>query len=107
MASKYNDNLTIEYPIQTGCFGTVAIARSIFKVVMRPLSNIRVKILEKGDSMGKNRKCQQNLIVVDFYVTKNTVEEAVKHHMLQKLHVQPENVSLKWEKGDLFYVGET
>lgn len=107
MVSKYHDNLTIEYPIQTGCFGTVAMARRIFKVIMRPLSNIRVQIREKGESMGKNRKCQQNLIVVDFYAAQNQVEEAVKKHMLQKHHVQPENLTLKWEKGDLFNVGET
>ncbi len=103
----HNDNLTVEYPIHTGCYGTVAIARRIFKVTMRPLSNVRVKILEKSDSVGKNKKCQQNLIVVDFYVARNTVEEAVRKHMLEKHHVQSENLTLKWEKGDLFNVGET
>jgi len=91
------DNLIVEYPIQTGCHGTVTVARRIWKVVVRPLPNVKVKICDS-----KIGRKYHNAILVDFYVPQHVVEDAVKKYMLEKHHVQPENLSLKWEKGDLW-----
>ena len=101
------DNLIVEYPTQTVCHGTVMQARRIFKVLMRPLSFKKVLIYLKGDTlpdkdMVKSRFSRQSIIYIDYYAKKQEVEEAVKHLMQEKFHVNAENVTLRWEKGDLF-----
>jgi uncharacterized protein YlbG (UPF0298 family) len=96
------DNLIVEYPVQTVCHGTVMQARRIFKVLMRPLSFKKVQIHLQGDALFANRKSRQNIIYVDFYAKKQEVEGAVKQLMQEKFHVNAENLTLRWKKGDLF-----
>jgi hypothetical protein len=107
MMKFHSDTLTVEYPVQTGCHGTVDMARRIFKVVMRPLSNQRIQIHVKGDKLPGGRTCQNTVIYADFYASQNQVEAAVRQHMQEKQNVAPENVTLRWEKGDLFYARKT
>jgi hypothetical protein len=99
------DNLIVEYPVQTVCHGTVMQARRIFKVVMRPLSFKKFIIYLKGDTLPdkeKSRFSRQSIIYVDYYAKKEEVEHAVKLEIQKRFLANAANITLRWEKGDLF-----